>query len=171
MFVMKLEHRQIWCGFHCKHVGNARKLCISLSTLWNDLIFHFSQVSYVNSVNMQFDVSVSHGIVLVVILQGIFTNLDNLSLADGLHVENLVNTWKSLLFLLGIVWKHKCTFLLVCLSTVMSFEAEGQLMFECLVPSCQVLYLGWSGGWLFCWLSKIAITQIPPTPLWPTCSI
>lgn len=50
MFVMKPELRQILCGFHCEHAGNVRKLCIFLSTLWNDLIFHFSQVSYVNTI-------------------------------------------------------------------------------------------------------------------------
>lgn len=67
---------------------------------------------------MQFNISASCQIEHVVVLQGIFTNLDNSSLADGLHIENLANTWKSLLFLFGIVWKHKCTFF-VCLFTAM----------------------------------------------------
>lgn len=61
MFVVKPKLGQILCGFHCKHVGNARKLCIFLSALWNYLIFHFSQVSQVNAiaviVNLQYNIS------------------------------------------------------------------------------------------------------------------
>lgn len=82
MFAMKPELRQILCGFHCKHVGNARKLCVFMSALWNDLIFHFSQGSYVNAIAQLLVFSLIFlcwplGSVFALVLQGIFSSLGN----------------------------------------------------------------------------------------------
>lgn len=63
-------------------IGNARKLCVFFSALWNDLIFHFSLFSYVNAIEEVLIFSLISpckplGRIFAIILQVIVSNLGN----------------------------------------------------------------------------------------------
>lgn len=101
-----------------------------------------------------------------VILQGIFSNLGNLSLTDGLHIKILAHALKkSLHFLLFVVWNPKCTFVCLFTSTCHLKQKAGRLvwMSSPLLPDF-IFGLEWRMAVVFAGWQEVQLHRALPPP-------